>query len=130
APADTTRRLFIRQHGLFFRTPVDLRDLFISQAAVEHLQKEPLVPFVVVRTVRGDLARPVVADAESLQLPAHVCDVFFGPVARVYTTLDRSLFRGLAETVPTNWVQHVEALEALEPCERIADGIIAHVPHV
>src|SRR6185369_1754755 len=25
-PADAAGRLFIRQHGLFFRTPVDLRD--------------------------------------------------------------------------------------------------------
>src|SRR6185295_1643015 len=33
APTDAARRLFIRQHGLFFWTPVDLRGLFIRQAA-------------------------------------------------------------------------------------------------
>src|ERR1051326_4685190 len=27
APANSTRRLFVRQHSLFFRTPVDLRRL-------------------------------------------------------------------------------------------------------
>src|ERR1051326_7550969 len=127
APTDAARRLFVRQHGLFFRTPVDLRDPFISEVAIEHLEEEPLVPLVIVRAVRGDLARPVVTDTESLQLPAHVHDVLFGPVARIDATLDRSLFRGLAEAVPTDGMQHVEALQALEPREGVADGVVAHV---
>src|SRR5689334_20721747 len=75
APADPTRRLLVREHSLFFRTPVDLRGLFICEAAIEHLQKEPLVPLVIIGTVRGDLARPVVTDTETLHLPAHVHDV-------------------------------------------------------
>src|SRR6185369_4988365 len=130
APADPARRLFIRQHSFFFRAPVDLRDLFISQVAVQHLQKEPLVPLVKLGPVRGDLARPVVTDAEAFHLSAHVYDVVFGPVARVHAALDGGLFRGLSEAVPADGMQHVEALQALEPRERVADGIVAHVPHV
>ena len=130
APADPSRRLFVREHSLFFGTPVDLRGLLIGQILFEHLQEEPLVPLVIIRPVRSDLARPVVTDAETLQLPAHVRDVVFGPVAWIHATFDRGLFRRLAETVPADGMQHVEALQALEPRERITDGIVAHVSHV
>src|SRR5689334_20796198 len=73
-PADPARRLLVRQHGLFFGTPVDLRGFLVRESTLQHLQKEPLVPLVILRTMRGDLALPVVADAETLQLPAHVHD--------------------------------------------------------
>src|SRR5689334_5384752 len=36
-PADAAGRLFVGEDRLLFRTPVDLRHLFISEAAVEHL---------------------------------------------------------------------------------------------
>src|SRR6185503_6526088 len=129
-PTDPSRRLLVRQHSLFFRTPVDLRHLFICEAALQHFQEEPLVPLVIIRTMRGDLSRPVVTEAETLQLPAHVRNVFFRPVARVYAALDRGLLSRLAKTVPTDRMQHVEPLQAFEPCERVADGVVAHVTHV
>jgi hypothetical protein len=121
SPADSSRRLFVREDSLFFGTPVDLRDLLIGQVLFQHLQEEPLVPLVIIRPVRSDLARPVVTDAEPLQLPAHVRDVVLGPVAWIHTAFDRGLFRGLSETVPADGMQHVEALQPLVPGERITD---------
>src|SRR5215204_2532911 len=91
-PADPSRRLFVRQYGLLFWTPVNLRSLLVSQTSLEHLQEEPLVPLVIVGAVRSNFARPVVADAETLHLPAHMRDVVFGPIKRVYTAFDCSLF--------------------------------------
>src|SRR6185369_12355081 len=126
----SSRRLLVREHSLFLRTPVDLRHLLIGQILFEHLQEEPLVPLVIVRPVRRDLARPVITDAETLQLPAHVRDVVFGPVAWIHAAFDRGLFRRLSETVPADGMQHVEALQPLEPGERITNGIVAHVTHV
>src|SRR6185503_13431800 len=52
-PADAARRLFVRQHGLFFRTPVHLRSLLVRESALQHLQEEPLVPLVILGPVRG-----------------------------------------------------------------------------
>src|SRR5882672_6787490 len=56
-PANPTGGLFIRQDSLFFRTPVDGRLALVRQAAFEHLEKKPLVPFVIVGPVRGDFSR-------------------------------------------------------------------------
>src|SRR5215204_5743292 len=117
APADAARRLLVREHGLFFRAPVDLRDLLIGQTSLQHLEEEPLVPLVILRPVRRDLARPVVADAEPFHLPAHVHDVFFSPVAWVDATLDRGLFRRLTEAVPADGMQDVKTLETFAPGE-------------
>jgi hypothetical protein len=80
--------------------------------------------------VGGDLAPPVEAEAHPLELPAHVLDVRLGPLARHHAALDGGLLGRLAETVPAHRVQDVEALQALEPRERVADGVVAHVPHV
>src|SRR6185295_1269354 len=130
SPTDSTRRLFVRKDRLFLRAPVNLRNFLISQASLQHLQKEPLVPLVVVRTVGCNFTTPVVADPQTLQLPSHMCDVVFCPVARVHTTLDRCLFRRLTETVPTNRMQDIEALQTLEPGKRVAYGVVADVTHV
>src|SRR3712207_7841624 len=42
-----------------------------------------------------------------------------------YATLFRS-----PEAVPADGVDDVKALQPLEPRERVADGVVAHVPHV
>src|SRR5260370_23795601 len=78
----------------------------------------------------SNFARPVVTDAQALQLAAHVDDVFFSPVAWIHTTFDCGLFGRLTKTVPTNRMQNIETLQALEPRKSIADGIITHVAHV
>src|SRR5205807_6282230 len=95
----------------FFGTPVHRRRFLVSQTALQHLQKKPLIPFVIVRTMRSELARPVVTDAESLELAAHDLNILFCPVARLNAALDRSLFSRLAKAVPANRMQHVEAAQ-------------------
>src|ERR1051325_7228542 len=66
APTDSTCRLFVRTDSLFLRAPVNLRNFLISQASLQHFQKEPLVPHVIVRTVGCNFATPVVADSQTL----------------------------------------------------------------
>ena len=44
--------------------------------------------------------------------------------------LDGGVFRRQSERVPSHGMNHVEALHAPEPRGHVADGVIAHVPHV
>ena len=44
--------------------------------------------------------------------------------------LNGRVFGGQAERVPAHRVQHVEPRHALKACDHVADGVIAHVPHV
>src|SRR6185295_3718196 len=104
--------------------------LLVRQAPFIHFQKEPLVPLVILGSVGGDLARPVVTDSESLHLATHVRNVLFGPIAWINAALDRCLFGRLAKTVPADRMQDVETLQTLVPGERIADGVVPHVAHV
>ena len=67
--------LLVREHGLTGRAPVDGRAPPVREAALEHADEDQLLPLVVLRLARGDLAAPGVADAQPLQLPFHVRDV-------------------------------------------------------
>ncbi len=55
-PALLADDLFIRQDSLALRTPVDLAFSAVSQIPVEHLQKNPLVPLVILRQTGVDLS--------------------------------------------------------------------------
>src|SRR5205807_9593049 len=123
APTDPSRRLLVRQHRLFLRTPIHCRSTFVSESTLQHLQKEPLVPFVVFRPMRRDLARPVVTNAETLELAFHVRDIFFRPLAWLNTALDCRLLRRLAKAVPADRMQDIEAAQALVPGQRVANCI-------
>ena len=120
-PTDAARRLLVRQHRLFLRTPIHRRVLTVDQPALQHLQEEPLIPLVVFGRMRRDLAPPVEAEAHALELRAHVRDILFRPLARMYVAFDRSLLGRLPETVPTHRMDHVAALQAFVPRQRIAD---------
>src|SRR6266700_3678428 len=58
-----------------------------------HLQKEPLVPAVILRDAGGHLAPPVVAHAQAFQLPTHAVDITEGELSGVPLMLDGSIFR-------------------------------------
>ena len=72
-PATTIHHLLVGQHGFTLRAPVHPALLAIGEAALIHLQKEPLVPAIVFRHAGGDLAPPIVAHAQALELP-RACD--------------------------------------------------------
>jgi hypothetical protein len=78
APAPAVHHLLVGQHGIAARAPVHGRTAAIREAALEHADEQPLVPFVVLGVAGGELALPGVADAEALQLAFHVRDVAAG----------------------------------------------------
>src|SRR5262245_6882997 len=75
-------------------------DAFGVVPCVEELQKNPLRPAIVIGIGGGEFTRPVIAEAEHLELPAERVDVLVGRDPRMRPRLDRMLFRGKPKRVP------------------------------
>ncbi len=111
---------------------------------VEELEKNPLGPAVVIGVGGGELAVPVVAEAEHFQLTAESADIFLGRDARMGAGFDGVLFGGKAEGVPAHGVEDVLAAHALvtaddvgrrvafrvSDVEAVAGGVGEHIKHV
>ena len=130
APAGAVDHLFVGQHRLVDRTPVDRRAPPVRQPALEHPQEDPLVELVVLGQTRGDLTAPRVADPETLQLPFHVGDVVERRRLGVGAALDRRVLSREAERVPAEGMQHVVAAHPLRARHDVADDVVADVADV
>ncbi len=129
-PAAALDDLLVGEHGLARRAPVDRRPAAVRQVALEHPQEQPLVPLVVVRQARGELALPGVADAQALELALHVGDVRQRGRPRMDAVLDGRVLGRQAEGVPAERVQHVEAAHPLRARHHVADHVVADVADV
>ncbi len=130
APAHPARHLLVGQHGGALGAPIHQPLLAVGQAALEEAQEQPLVPAVVLRQAGGDLARPVVAEAEALVLALHVGDIGQRPGAGMGVVLDGGVLRRQAKRVPAHGMEHVQAAHPEIAGEGVADGVVAHVAHV
>src|ERR1019366_9425695 len=82
-PAATVGQyLLVGQHGGALRTPVHLGQFAISQALLQQLDEEPLVPAVVFGQAGGDFGGPVVGEAQALHLRLHSGNVVQRPLLR------------------------------------------------
>ena len=88
ALADTVDDLFVGEHALAARAPVDRHGGLVGQAVLIHLQEDPLRPLVIARIRRIDRAVPVKAVAKHLELLGKVGDVVFCHNGRVDMILD------------------------------------------
>src|SRR6267378_2721679 len=70
--------LLVGQHGAALGTPVDPALFAIGEAALEHAQKKPLIPTIVLGIAGGDFAAPVVAETEAAQNTLKFIDVVSG----------------------------------------------------
>ncbi|MNS35433.1 hypothetical protein D3C72_675910 [compost metagenome] len=129
-PAATVDHLFVGQDGLVDRVPVHGAAFLVDHTFFEQAGEQPLFPAVVIGLAGGHFARPVHRQAQAAQLGFHVGDVFVGPLGGRYVVLHRGVFRRHAEGVPTHGLQNVLALHALVAGDHVADGVVAHVPHV
>ncbi|MNM23327.1 hypothetical protein D3C81_337250 [compost metagenome] len=102
APAAAVDHLFVGQHGQIVWAPVHRGSLLVDQAFFVQLGEEPLFPTVVIRIAGGDLAIPVIAEAQQFQLVLHVFDIVVGPRSRCGVVFNRSAFRRQAERIPAN----------------------------
>ncbi len=130
SPAAAGLDLFVGKHGLTRAAPVDEGLFAVGHALFVHLEKEPLLPSVVLRPAGGDLPVPVVGKAHASKLGPHVVDVFVGPPGRVRVVGDGRVFGGHAEGVPAHRVEHVKPPEPLVAGHHISDGVVSHVAHV
>ena len=130
APAAAVDDLLVGEHGLVHRIPVDRAGLQVHQPFFEHAQEQPLVPLVVLGPAGGDFARPVQGETQRLELLLHVGDVVVGPLGRRHAVGHRGVLGRQPECVPAHGLQHVAAAHAVKARERVADGVVAHVPHV
>eukprot|EP00965_Chrysotila_dentata_P188538 6172801-Pleurochrysis_carterae.AAC.3 len=99
--------LFVREHRAQVRAPVDAHLRLEGETLLEELQKDPLRPLDVVLVGGGQLALPVVREAEGLELTLEIGNVRFGRVSRVRACGHRVLLGGQAKGVPPHRVQHV-----------------------
>ena len=130
APAAAIDHLLVGQHGGAFGAPVDERALAVGEAALQHLEEEPLVPAIVFGLAGGNFAVPIVAEGEAAMGLFHRGDILQGPLARRHFVGDGGVLRGESESVPAHGVQHVEAAHPLIAGKRVADGIVADVADV
>ena len=113
ALANAVDHLLIGQHALAAGTPVHGHGGLVGQALLEHLQKDPLGPLIVVG-VRGVYHPvPVKAVAQHFQLAGEVGDILPGDNGRMDVILDGVVLRGQAEGVKADGEQDVIALHAL-----------------
>jgi hypothetical protein len=90
---------------------------------VVDLQEDPLRPLVVVGVDGPELAGPVVAEAEPLELAAEVVDGFLGGDLGVDAGLDGVLLGGQAERVPAHRVEDAEPLHLLVSADDVGGGV-------
>ena len=98
--------------------------------AAPDLEEDPLRPPIVVRRGGVDLPRPIVGEAEHLELALEVVDALRGPGRRVGAGLDRVLLRGKAEGVPAHRMEHVEAAHPLVAGDDVGRRVALRVADV
>src|SRR5690606_6579892 len=112
------------------RVPVDHRVLPVHQSLLEELRKQPLFPAVIFRPAGREVARPVIAEAETLQLPAPVVDIPVRPFRWRTASLDGGMLRWHTKSIPPHRLQHVLALHTLVARDNVIDRKYPHVTHV
>ena len=130
ALADTVDDLFIRQHALAARAPVDGHGGLIGQTVLIHLQEDPLRPLIVARIGRIDRTVPVEAVAEHFELAGEVFDVPLGDDGRMDVVLDGEVLRRQAESVEADRVQDIIALHPLFAADDVHRGERARMADV
>ena len=110
ALADAVDDLFVCQHALAARAPVDRHGGLIGQTVLEHLQEDPLCPLIVGRVGRVDRAIPVKAVAEHLELLGEVCNVVFRDNGRMDVVFDGIVLGRQTERIKSDREQDIVAL--------------------
>ncbi len=122
--------LLIRQYSLTVVAPVDRGFFAIGESLLVEVEEPPLCPAVVVGVAGGDLARPVVAKAETFNLTGEVGDVCVGGLVGVDACLDRVVLRGQTEGIPAHGVEDLLAVHARLATDDVGRGVALGVSDV
>ena len=129
-PAATVLHLFIGQYGLAFLAPVHLGFLSVGQTTLIHLEKDDLLPSVIVRMTGGNFPIPVITETHSLQLGFHGLDIVIGPGRGMNIVFDGGIFSRHPESVPSHGVKYIFSAHPFISGNHITDGIVSHMAHV
>ena len=129
-PAAPVDHLFVGQHGIVDRIPVDRRFLAIDQPCLEQIEEQCLFVPVIIGFARRQLAAPVERETQPLQLGLHRLDIGAGPCPGMHALFHRRIFGGHAERVPPHRVEHGMAGHPAIARQDIAHRIVADVPHM
>ena len=130
APALALDNLLIGQHRAAGLAPVYISLFLVGKPPLVEKLEQPLGPAIVVRAAGSHRPVPVIGQAHLTLLALHVVHVGVGPVRRLYTVLDGSILCRHAEGIKAHRMNDIEPLHSLVAGQHIADGIVAHMPHV
>ena len=114
ALADAVEHLFVGQHRLAGGAPHHGRFGAVGQPLFVELDKEPLVPAVVLRQAADHFPIPVVDGADGAQLPPHIVHIGHCPFVGMDAPGDGGVFGGQPEGVKPDGVEHIVALHPAE----------------
>ncbi len=116
--------LLVGKHRPERRAPVHGNIRLVGEPPLEKLEEDPLRPFHIrwIRCV--DFPRPVVAEAQSLELALEGGNVVPGCVTRVSVGCNGVLLGRQAEGIPTHWVENIHASHS----RKTGDDVSRRVP--
>ena len=130
ALADAVDDLFVGQADLTPGAPVDGHLRLIRQTVLVELKEDPLRPLIVAGIGGVDLAVPIKAEAQHLELLTEMIDVSLSDNSRMNVVLNGEVFSGQAESIPADGEQHVIALQALFAADDIHGRVRARMTDV
>ena len=130
APAAPVDHLFIGQHRMIDRVPIDRRFLAVHQPCCVEIQEQRLLMPVIFRLAGGNFAAPIQREAQPFQLCLHVGNIVAGPAARVDALFHRGVFGGHTEGIPAHRVQHLKSLHPLGAGQHVSHRVIAHMANM
>ncbi len=120
--------LFVCKDCLAVGTPVDRCIFAVRQPVLVQLQKEPLIPAIVVGITRCEQCIPVEHAAQRLQLFRHGVNVLQRAVFRMDAGLDRIVFCRQTERIEADWLKDLVTAHLLHARPGIGRCIIEPVP--
>ena len=130
ALADAVDDLFVGQADLAPGAPVDGHLRLIRQTVLVELKEDPLRPLIVAGIGGVDLAVPIKAEAQHLELLTEMIDVSLSDNSRMNVVLNGEVLSGQAESIPADGEQHVIALQALFAADDIHGRVRARMTDV
>ena len=129
-PAATINDLFVGQHRMLHRVPVNPGFPAIGQVIAKQIQKQFLLLTVVFHITGGEFPAPIQGKPHGLQLPAHIRNILIGPLGGMDLLFQGGVLRRQSEGVPTHGVQDVKPARPFIARHHITHGIVAYMAHM
>ena len=127
---NSTLCLLIRNHGITTRTPIHRRLLLVNQTSLKKLQKEKLVPFIILRIHRRKSPRPIITQTQLLHLPNIIRHSPLSKSLWMLPSLNRRILRRQTQSIKTHRIQNLKTPHPLKSRQYIPNCIIQSMSHM